>query len=110
MTALAPPAGRVTAAELASARVRLLRALIEAGEARAEALRAELAAIEAENRSALAERDAAMLVTEILRVAGAGMGNAPVAEVIATLPGPEREAFGELYDELQTLIAEHAAA
>ena len=104
MTALASPARRVTAAELTRARTRLLRAQIEAGTARSEALRAESAALRAEGEAARLERDAVALLMEVLRGPGNTMPAGSVDEMMAMMPAAEREAFGELYDEVHSLI------
>jgi hypothetical protein len=55
---------------------------------------------------AAAERDAAGLLTLILADPARGNPNpaASVADVMTTLPAPEREAFGELYDQMHGLM------
>lgn len=53
---------------------------------------------------AAADRDATGLLTQVLRDQAPGNPAASVADVMAALPAPEREAFGELYDEIHGLM------
>jgi hypothetical protein len=106
ITIAEPAAG----AELLRARTRLLRAWIKAGTARTEALRAESAALRAEAEAFRIEGNVMALLAGVLRDLGNEGPDITMTEAIAMLPAAEREAFGELYDEVQTLIGERAAA
>lgn len=53
---------------------------------------------------ARAEGAAAGLLTLVLGDQATGNPAASVADVMATLPAPEREAFGELYDQIHNLM------